>query len=189
MDSSNQDSVVINLVKKCVKQDSKAQEQLYKHFYGYGMSVCYRYSVNESEAIEVYNDTFMKVFKNLEKFEIDKSFKSWFRRILINTAINHIKSRLNKKSNTEDYELEILASSEDPSDNLNYEALIGLIQKLTPAYKSVFNLYVIDGYNHEEISDMLDISVGASKSNLSRAKAKLREMIINVNNGEYERVG
>lgn len=189
MEVPGPDKNTTEIVRKCLKGDAKSQEKLYKLFYGYGMSVCFRYSVNEEEAIEVYNDAFMKVFKNLERFDQTKSFKSWFRRILINTAINHIKSKINRKHIHDDLTINNVQYDVSPSDDLDYEELLKLIQLLTPAYRSVFNLYVIDGYNHDEIAKMLDISVGASKSNLSRARAKLREMIVTINKGEYERVG
>lgn len=189
MEVSEPDKSTNAIIRKCLNGDMKGQERLYQTFYGYGMSICFRYSVNEDEAIEVYNDTFMKVFKNLEKFDQAKSFKSWFRRILINTAINHVKSKISRKNDHDEEALAKIKYDNDPNDNLSYEELLKVVQTLTPAYRSVFNLYVIDGYNHEEIAEMLEISVGASKSNLSRARAKLREMIITMNKGEYERVG
>lgn len=188
MHESGTDNKIRTIIQQCLKGASKSQEELYKLFYGYGMSVCFRYSVSEDEAIEVYNDTLMKVFKNLGKFDQTKSFKSWFRRILINTAINHVKSKINKKHDHNDHVIANVKYDHDPNDDLSYQELLQLVQMLTPAYRSVFNLYVIDGYNHDEISELLGISVGASKSNLSRARAKLRELIVSINKGEYERV-
>ena len=137
-----------------------------------------RYTKTEEEAIEVLNDSFMKVFKNINAYDPDKSFRSWFRRILINTAINHYhRHRKHHDHQSVDEHDYITTSEPDALSQLSYQDVIALIQQLSPAYQAVFNLYVIDGYSHEEIAKALNISVGSSKSNLSRARVRLQLMV------------
>lgn len=165
------------LVEGCLKGDRKSQENLYHRFYAYGMSVCLRYTMSEDEAIEVLNDGFMKVFSNVDKFDESKPFHTWFRRILINTAINYYHK--NKKHNQHQpiEEASHIAIEQDILSQFSYQEIISIVQQLSPMYRTVFNLYVIDGYSHEEIAEVLEISVGASKSNLSRARANLRALL------------
>ena len=160
-----------------LQNDRKCQELLYKQFYSYGMSVSLRYTNNRDEAVEVLNDGFMKVFSHISQYDTDKNFTAWFRRILINTAINY------HKKNIKHHHLGLEKLPESPGlqqsalDELSYQEMILLIQKLPLAYRTVFNLYVIEGYSHEEIGTMLNISVGTSKSNLSRARAHLKSRL------------
>lgn len=169
------------LITGCLKGNRKSQEKLYQRFYAYGMSVCLRYTDEEDEAIEVLNDGFMKVFNKLDTFDPQKPFQSWFRRILINTAINHYHKYEKHKHHQTIDEGKQLTDEQNVLSQLSYEEIIGLIQHLSPVYRTVFNLFVIDGYTHEEISEALQISIGASKSNLSRARANLRVMLKNNN--------
>lgn len=171
------DRTLQTLISGCRKGDRKSQEHLYQKYYAYGMSVCLRYTVNEEEAIEVLNDSFMKVFTKLETFDTGKPFQTWFRRILINTAINYF-HRNEKHQHHQPLEGSTeLAYEQHILSQLSYKEIIRLVQQLSPVYRTVFNLYVIDGYPHEEIAEVLQISVGASKSNLSRARANLRVML------------
>ncbi|MFT2008254.1 RNA polymerase sigma factor [Pontibacter sp. 13R65] len=168
---------VEELLRGCVQQNRDAQRKLYKLFFGYAMSICLRYSKNAEEAKEVLNDGFLKVFTRLDKYKPEKPFKGWVRRIMINTALD------NYRHNLKHYHLADLETAEPAADTfdvlqqLHYEYLISLVQQLSPAYRAVFNLFVIDGYTHEEIGTLLGISVGASKSNLSKARANLREAL------------
>ena len=168
---------VESLLSGCLKQDREAQGKLYKHFFGYAMSICVRYSKDAEEAREVLNDGFLKVFTKLNLYDPKKPFKLWLRRIMINTALDSYRHNL---KHYHLLDVETALPEADPFDvlqQLNYEYLIGLIQKLSPAYRTVFNMYVIDGYQHEEIAEMLGISVGTSKSNLFKARANLREAL------------
>lgn len=171
-----------------MKNDRKSQKLLYQQFFGYAMSICMRYTQNHADAVEVLNDSFMKVFTQLKKFDQTRSFKSWFRRILINASIDHLRSEMKHqfKMSLEENEKPLEQPSVD--QKISHEELIGLIQQLTPAYRSVFNLYVIDGYKHEEIAGMLGISVGTSKSNLAKARLNLREMLKKIERHEILRI-
>lgn len=151
---------------------------MYKQFYSYGMSVSLRYTNHRDDAVEVLNDGFMKVFAHIHQYQPEKSFTSWFRRILINTAINYHKKNI-KHSHLELEDLSLTPITEPSAfDELSYQEMILLIQALPLAYRTVFNLYVIEGFSHEEIANMLHISIGTSKSNLSRARAHLKTRLV-----------
>ncbi|WP_353480374.1 RNA polymerase sigma factor [Haliscomenobacter sp.] len=167
-----------NILEGCRRKDRAAQKELYRQFYGYAMSVCLRYCDFEDEAIEVANDAFLKVFLNIQRYDPNKPFKPWFRRILINTALNHIKKKQKLKISTlMDTEYNI-PDTEEILARLGFQELMALVRSLSTAYRTVFNLYVLDGFSHEEISQELGISVGTSKSNLSKARERLRQMIL-----------
>ena len=171
----NKDSqhFLYNLLKGCLKNDRKCQRSLYEHFYSYGMSISLRYSDNREEAVELLNEAFMKAFTNLKKFDLTKPFKPWFRTILINTCINNFK----KKKSSISMELDEAKNHSTPDEilsGISYREILDMIRKLSPAYRTAFNLYVIEGYKHEEIAGMLNISVGASKSNLFKAKKHMQ---------------
>jgi len=140
---------------------------------------------SEAEAISVVNDSFLKVFRNAKKFNLEEPFKPWFRQIVVNTAINHIKQQKKFKQEVSMEEAKNIASGEEILSYINYKELIALVQSLSAAYRTVFNMYVIDGFKHEEIAKKLGISVSTSKSNLTRARAKLRELVLEKLNFRY----
>lgn len=173
------DLELLEVIERCKRHDRRSQQQLYRLFYAYGMSISIRYTKDEGEALLVLNDGFLKVFRNLKKFDRELPFKPWFRKILINTAINYVKKQQKFKSTVAMEEEANIATSEDILSRINYQELINMVQSLSTGYRTVFNLYVIDGFKHEEIAEALGISVGTSKSNLSKARAKLQEIINN----------
>jgi RNA polymerase sigma factor (sigma-70 family) len=177
---------VEELLTGCLKNSREAQRKLYQHFYGYAMSVCVRYCKDTEEAKEVLNDGFMKVFTKLKQYNHDKPFKGWVRRIMINTALDNYRHNLKYYHASDIETAPPMADTADTISSLNYEYLIGLIQQLSPAYRTVFNLYVIDGYTHDEIGEILGISAGTSKSNLSKARANLREVLKKNKVDEFE---
>ncbi len=161
---------------------------LYQHFYGYAMSVSLRYSKNKEEAAEILDDGFMKIFSKISAYSPARSFKGWVRQIMINTALDHYRKELRHAHlRSIDETTTQVAVADSVLHEMAYEDLIRVIQQLTPAYRAVFNLYAIDGYSHEEIAALLRISVGTSKSNLSKARANLREMLRKTYQDEYER--
>lgn len=167
----------IALLESCKERKRPAQKLLYQKYYRYGMGICMRYLDSEDEAILCFNDAFLKVFNNLDKFDTNKDFKPWFKTILINTILNYFK-RNKKKAYFEQLKCN-LYGDQTPLINslLNYKDILKSIQSLSLAYRTVFNLYVMDGFNHQEISSMLNISESTSRSNLTRAKIKLREIL------------
>lgn len=141
------------------------------------MSICLRYSESRDEAVELLNDGFMKIFNSLQQFDFSKPFKPWFRKILVNLAINRYREKQRRIETEEIDERHDDSDSEKILSAISYNEVIGMLQKLPPAYRTVFNLYVIEGYSHEEIARILNISVGTSKSNLFKAKEHLRKII------------
>ena len=165
------------ILEGCKSKNRKSQKELYKLFFGFSMKICLRYAESKDEAIEVVNDGFLKVFNNIQRFDGSRPFQSWLSTIMINTSIDHYRARLRRIKMEELHNGHDSQDSESILSKLNYNDLIQLVQKLSISYRTVFNLFVIDGYNHEEISQMLSISVGTSKSNLFKARQQLREMI------------
>jgi RNA polymerase sigma factor (sigma-70 family) len=165
------------IINGCIRQDRSSQYMLYKEFYSYGMAICRRYSLNDYDAADVLNDGFLKVFTHIEKYDPEKPFKSWIGRIITNTAIDHYRMNL-KFSDHDDVDIhENIGNAAVVYDQLAYKDLLALVQSLSPAYRTVFNLYAIDGYSHDEIAELLKISVGTSKSNLFKARQKLQEKL------------
>jgi RNA polymerase sigma factor (sigma-70 family) len=171
------DEELLLLIKNCLKKDRKSQQLLYKSFYGYAMSICLRYTNNRSEAVEVLNQGFLKVFTHIDRFDQNREFKSWLGRIMINASIDNYRSNLRTAYVLDIDEVDDIGHVGLCDSNLNYADLLGMVQQLTPAYQTVFNLFAIDGYSHEEIAEQLQISVGTSKSNLHKARKKLKQMI------------
>lgn len=167
------------LLHKSVRGDRKSQEKLYRQFYGFAMSVCMRYTQSRDEALEIVNDGFLKIFTKGDQYDSKYPFKAWFRRIIVNTALDFYRSQQKHyfHENIEEA-YEVSSNDSSPLSQLNHEEIIQLVQRLPSGYRMVFNLFVIDGFSHEEISNQLGISVGTSKSNLSRAREALRKMIL-----------
>lgn len=173
------DHVIQILIEGCLKKDKTSQMALYKHFYSYGMGVCLRYSKNREEAMEILNDGFLKAFSKIDQYDPAYSFKPWLRRILINSSVDHYRKYHQKRdARMEEWHPNTSQSTYNEAlDDLAYDDLIKVTQKLSPAYRMVFNLYVIEGMTHQEISEEINISIGASKSNLSKARKKLKSML------------
>lgn len=166
------------IIRGCRKRRRKSQKKLYQMFYAYGMSITLRYADSRDEAAEILNDAFMKVFTNIKDFDTSRAFKPWLRRIIINTAINHYhRNKDYRKVKDIDTADENIGRAEQVISGISYEEIIEMVQQLSPAYRTVFNLYVIEGFKHKEIAEMLDIAVGTSKSNLSKAKNNLQSIL------------
>lgn len=180
------DEQLAALIQACVKGDKNSQKALYKSFYGYAMSICLRYCMNREEAAEVMNDGFMKVFTKLNKYHPARSFKGWLRKIMINTALDNYRHNLKHYYQQDIEALPDISITGNVLADMAYDDIVRLVQKLSPAYRTVFNLYVMDGYTHEEIAEILDISIGTSKSNLSKARENLRSLL-KKNKDEYAR--
>lgn len=164
-----------NILKGCIKGKSKYQEALYKQYYAYGMSVSLRYAHNRDEAVEIMNDSFIKVFENIAKYNKDHSFKSWFRRILINTAIDHYRKNNKHYNHLDEDAIDDELVDVSLVNKLDLNDLMSLLNELPEQYRITFNLYEIEGYSHDEIASILNIAVGTSRSNLARAKKILRK--------------
>jgi len=174
----NTDEKLIDILKGCLKNKRSSQKELYQHFYAYGMSIGLRYSGNEDEAVMILNDGFMKVFKYLKNFDIEKPFKPWFRRIIVNTAIDHYNVAAKQPLMDDVEDVNEPDRAADVISGISYQEIVSLMAQLPPSYRAVFNLYVIEGYSHEEIADKLGVSVGTTKSNLFKAKRKMKDCLL-----------
>ncbi len=168
---------LIALIKACKRNDSQSQKALYRHFYNYGMTICSRYARNREEAKEIMNDGFIKVFTKLDQYNLSHSFKAWLNRIMVNTSIDHYRKYQSQPRTVDLIHAQHIESSQNVLENLSSKDILNLVQLLSPSYRMVFNLYVVEGFKHHEIAEKLGISTGTSKSNLAKARLKLKLMI------------
>lgn len=180
--------ITAELLKACVEDDRKAIKYLYEHCFRKLMPVCYRYHNNEEDARSSLNIGFMKILKGLESIDEKVNFAAWSKRIMINTLIDEYRKKKNYQNHVSSKETERELDVEaGPSDNeaesdLGYQNLLTLIAQLPEISGRVFNLYVIDGYNHKEIGELLGMSEGTSKWHLSTARKLLREKLEKIEN-------
>lgn len=171
------------LINDCKKNDIKAQEQLYRQYAPKLFSVCLKYSSNYTEAQDNLQDGFLIIFEKINQFSFKGSFDGWLKRIMVNNVLQ--KYRSERFLNVVDEEIKDEIDEEIDEESVSIEFLMKIIQELPERYRLVFNLYAIDGYSHQEIADMLKITVGTSKSNLSRARMILKDKI-QLNSGNEE---
>jgi RNA polymerase sigma factor (sigma-70 family) len=169
---------VLAIINGCIRKDRSSQYLLYKEFYSYSMAICRRYALNDFDSADILNEGFLKVFINIDKYDQAKPFKPWLARIITNTAIDHYRMNLKFSDYDDLTDHEHLGNGAAVYERLAYQDLLSLVQSLSPACRTVFNLYAIDGYSHEEIAVLLKISVGTSKSNLFKARQKLQEKLV-----------
>ncbi len=172
------------LIRGCLRQEPVHQRRLYDYYAARMLTVCLRYTKNRMEAEDILQEGFVKVFHNLEKFRKECPLEQWIKRIMINTALKHLRGQ---NLVIFDDELPVFeqVSVEESSvlAEYSFQELLKMIQSLAPGYQAVFNLYAIEGYTHKEIAEMLEISEGTSKSQYARAKNILQEMI--TRNSQY----
>ncbi|WP_341227165.1 sigma-70 family RNA polymerase sigma factor [uncultured Arcticibacterium sp.] len=174
-------SEFFDLIEKCKNGERGAQRKLYTSHYGFAMSICLRYCKTKEEGEEVLNNAFLKVFKNLEKYDTSHSFKNWFKRILINASIDFYRSQqkhyYHQDINTA---FSLKSNLQNAEGDIGHDELMCLVHELPMAYRTSFCLFAIDGFSHDEISKKLGISIGTSKSNVSRARKVLREKLVSI---------
>ncbi|WP_462241026.1 RNA polymerase sigma factor [Ferruginibacter sp.] len=175
-------------IKGCALNQRESQKKLYNSFYGYAMSICDRYTSREEDASEILNDGFLKIFKEIHHFkpvysDVVSSFKGWLRKIMVYTAIDHFRKN-NKHKNVIELETAIVrlpVEVEIAFNKISYDEIIRFIQDLSPAYRTVLNLFIVEGSSHEEIAGQLGISIGTSKSNLAKARKQLQKILFHQN--------
>lgn len=152
------------------------------------MAICDRYANKQEDAVEILNDGFLKIFKEIHKYkpayaDVVSSFKGWLRTIMVYTAIDHFRKNHKHRMVTQldNVVYQVATASEDAIEKLSYEEIIRAAQDLSPGYRTVFNLFVIEGLSHEEIANHLDVSIGTSKSNLSKARKQLQKILFKQN--------
>src|SRR5215213_2397440 len=166
-----------DLIEGCIRGDRKMQYELYELFSPKMYGVCLRYAANSEEAEDILQEGFIKVFKKMSSYRGEGSFEGWIRRIFVNTAIEQFRKKTYLQPITEQEENSIEGKYISVLDNLAEKDIIKLIQQLSPGYRTVFNMYVVEGYTHKQIADALNISEGTSKSQLSRAKLILQDLV------------
>jgi RNA polymerase sigma-70 factor (ECF subfamily) len=180
------DNQLKTLIDGCLRNNRKSQELIFRSFYSKMMSVCRRYTSDDDQAKDIVQDGFIKVFKNLERFNYQGSFEGWIRRIMVNTAIDFTRKQKssNQSSNEtkpiEEYgDIAIEDEEEIPEEfQLQVSDIKRGMNELSTAYRNVFNLYVFENYSHQEIAEELNISVGTSKSNLAKARANMKKILL-----------
>jgi RNA polymerase sigma-70 factor (ECF subfamily) len=167
-----------NFIQACLANEEWALKTIYKEYYPMMLPVCLRYANNYDDALDILHEGFIKVFRHISKYKAGTSLGSWIRRIMINTSIDYY--RKVKRRRTENLETAYGQSIKgaDAVSDLTTQEIMKALQQLTPAYRSVFNLYVIEGYSHKEVGSMLGITESTSRSNLVKARTKLKNILL-----------
>ncbi len=176
---------LVHIVNGCINNEHRYQKLLYERFYGYALKTVFRYIYRYEKAVDTVNDGFVKIFRNFNHFEysnngdLDRMLMGWMKKIMINTAIDELRKTnlVPEIRGLEDHAWDVQDSTPSAEQQLLYKELISQLRNLSPAYRVVFNMAVIDGYSHQEIADALGISAGTSKSNLFKAKAQLQKIL------------
>jgi len=175
-------------VEACALNKRESQKILYSSFYGYAMAICDRYVNNQDDALEILNDGFLKIFKEIHHYkpaykDVISSFKGWLRKIMVYTAIDHFRKYQKHQlvASLDDVVYHVPSVSDDAINKLSYDEIIRAVQDISPGYRAVFNLFVIEEFSHEEIAGHLGISIGTSKSNLSKARRQLQKILFKQN--------
>lgn len=167
-----------DLLTGCRNGDRIAQRHLYERYFSKGMSICMRYTGSREEALEVVNQAFLKVFQHLDKYQPTGTFASWIARIAFNTAMDHLRSQQTYRKVIHFPEAHERGIDDDVLPHLEAEYLYRMIQELTPASRSVFSLYVIEGYRHKDIGEMLGMDESTSRWHLAQARKTLQARIV-----------
>ena len=167
-----------DLIRGCIEGNRQMQEELYNRFAPKMYAVCLRYANNTDDAQDLLQEGFIKVYRNLHRFRAEGSFEGWIRRVFVNSSIEHFRKKAILLSSVSDKEENTIENADISAlDSMAEKDIIRLIQELSPGYRTVFNLYVVEGYSHKEIGEKLGISEGTSKSQLARAKAILQKKV------------
>ena len=161
----------------CVRNERWAQKRLYEEHYSQMMGVCLRYARNEHDALDILQEGFIKVFRNITKYQPGTTLAAWIRRIMVNTAIDYYRKNIRRRTEDLDTAYESKSMDADAISQCSEKEILEAVQQLTPAYRVVFNLYVIEGYSHKEIAELMEITESTSRSNLVKSRMKLRAII------------
>jgi RNA polymerase sigma factor (sigma-70 family) len=173
----------IEIIRGCIKDDALCQKSLFNRYAPTLLGICNRYARNKEDAEDILQDSFIKIFKKISQFKGEGSFEGWMRRVVVNTALKkYTVSRYTKEFSVEDVkEPKLLINIDVPAFNhLSEKDLLALVNNLPDGYRLIFNLYVIEGYQHDEIADMLGIQAGTSRSQLVKARQLLQKEIIHL---------
>jgi RNA polymerase sigma factor (sigma-70 family) len=170
---------VEQIIKKCIKNDRKAQRKLYDRYASVLLGICYRYMHDKQAAEDVLQEAFVKIFKNLKQYEGKGSFEGWLKRIAVNTSISHIRKNKKHDFNQDITEIQESKLSDYSTEDAEFthDELLKVIQALPLGYRTIFNMFAIEGYKHREIAEMLEIDISTSKSQFSRARKLIQEKL------------
>jgi len=168
-----------DLIRALIRQERWAQQTLYEEYYGRMMVVSLRYANNEEDALDILHEAFIKVFQHIGRYQPGTALSAWIRRIIVNTAIDYYRKSIRRRTEELDAAVQLSDGDADAISRCSEQEILDAIQQLTPAYRTTFNLYVIEGYSHKEIADLLDITESTSRSNLVKARLKLKEILTN----------
>ena len=171
------DNDLLSVIRACRVNDPRAQRTLFKQFFGYAKSICLRYTSSSEEAEDVLNEGFLKAFQHLDSYDETLPFKAWLRTILVNTAISHYRKNHRFEQHTSLDAGEHVAFDENIVDQIAAEEILALVQQLTPTYRTVFMMHVVDGYTLHEIAGILSHNEATVRSNYARARQKLQVLI------------
>ncbi len=182
-----------NIIQGCISAKRQSQKEFYQLYYGFAMGICMRYCNTHDDAMEVVNDGFIKIFRTLPLFEprhenFEASLMGWMKSIIINTSIDHFRKNKNNYlvGDIKEEHQDVTDAEASAIDRMSHKEIMELVQRLSPGYRTVFNLHIIDGFKHEEIAERLNISVGTSKSNLAKARINIQKMLKEANLKFYE---
>lgn len=175
------------LIDGCIKGDRQKQKMLYERFCKRMLAICLRYSKAQQEAEDILQESFIKIFDHIKTFRRECPLEQWIKRIVINTALKHNRSKLYMYPALDIEDLEKPVDENITLSDFHYNELLEMIQQLAPRYQIVFNLYAIEGFQHKEIAQMLGITEGTSKSQFARARVLLQQMIVEKKRVNYER--
>ena len=167
------------VIRGCRSGDRTAQNRLYRAFHAWGSAICQRYTKDAELARECVQDGFFKVFTKIDKYGGDLSFEAWFKKVMINACIDRYRTLLNDTETVEHTNIHDESVVPEILINADADYLLHLVRRLPPAYQATFNLYAVEGYEYLEIAKLLGVSIGSVKSNLSKARLRLKEMLLN----------
>jgi RNA polymerase sigma-70 factor (ECF subfamily) len=170
-----------DFIQACVARERWAQRKLYEDYYSPLMGLCMRYADHQEDALDILHDGYIKIFRHIGKYQPGTSLIAWMRRIMVNTAIDYYRKKTRRRTEDLDSAHNVQALDASVVSSMTTTEILKCIQELSPAYRSVFNLYVIEGYSHKEVADILNITESTSRSNLVKARIKLREMLAALN--------
>lgn len=168
-----------NIIEACIRQDRAAQKILYEEYFGTMMSICLRYANNEDDALDLVHEGFIKIFTNLHKYQLDTALGAWMKRIMVNTCIDNYRKMVRRRTEDLEQAQQLHSADADAVSQFSEQEILKAIQKLPLTYRAIFNLYVIEGFSHREISEQLHITESTSRSNLVKARTKLKHYLLN----------
>jgi len=174
-----------DIITACIAQERWAQRIIYEEYYSGMKAICARYAMCNEDAEDILHDGFMKVFRYIDKYTIGTSLPAWIKRVMINTSIDYYRKQKRRRTDDIERAFDLSADEADAISACSEKEILAAVQGLTDTYRQVFNLYVLEGYSHKEIGAQLNINASTSRSNLAKARNKLKDTLLNKLN--YER--